>query len=102
MTSIGIFGGTFDPIHFGHLRTAFELLQALRLNEMRFMPAGNPPHREVTVASAGGALCDGAGGDRTASRASWSTIARSAAKDCRIRSIRCARCAPTFPTTRCA
>lgn len=49
---MGIFGGTFDPIHYGHLRTAFELREALRLEEVRFLPTGNPPHRDATQASA--------------------------------------------------
>jgi len=52
MSPIGVFGGTFDPIHYGHLRTAFEMLQALRFDEVRFMPCGSPPHREAPIADA--------------------------------------------------
>jgi len=52
MNPIGIFGGTFDPIHYGHLRTAFEMLQALRFSEVRFIPSGDPPHRGKTFAAA--------------------------------------------------
>jgi nicotinate-nucleotide adenylyltransferase len=53
MRLVGIFGGTFDPIHYGHLRTAFEMLQALDLAEVRFIPSGDPPHRGETYADPG-------------------------------------------------
>lgn len=52
MRPMGIFGGTFDPVHYGHLRTAFEMLQALRFRDVRFIPCGDPPHRGVTYADA--------------------------------------------------
>lgn len=49
--SIGIFGGTFDPIHIGHCRAALEIYQALQLDEMRLIPCKHPPHRAQPSAS---------------------------------------------------
>jgi nicotinate-nucleotide adenylyltransferase len=51
-TKLGIFGGTFDPIHIGHLRMALEIKQQLHLDEMRLLPCYLPPHRPEPGASA--------------------------------------------------
>ncbi len=49
---LGILGGTFDPVHFGHLRLAEECRDVLALAGVIWMPAGRPPHRQVPIASA--------------------------------------------------
>ncbi len=48
---IGVLGGTFDPVHFGHLRPALELYEMLGLDQLRMIPCGIPPHRDLPRAS---------------------------------------------------
>ncbi|MEJ2759990.1 MAG: nicotinate-nucleotide adenylyltransferase [Gammaproteobacteria bacterium] len=48
---IGILGGTFDPVHHGHLRLALECLEAAALTEVALVPLHTPPHRRPPVAS---------------------------------------------------
>ena len=48
---IGLLGGTFDPVHIGHLRSALEVADALALDELRMMPNARPPHRDTPQVS---------------------------------------------------
>lgn len=48
---IGLFGGTFDPIHFGHLRPAVELVEHFQLDHLRLLPNHRPAHRDKPSAS---------------------------------------------------
>jgi len=49
---IGVFGGTFDPVHVAHLRMALEMREQLQLDEVRLVPSHRPPHRAPPLASA--------------------------------------------------
>ena len=49
MRKIGLLGGTFDPVHFGHLRLAEACREALQLEEIWFIPAALPPHKDWRV-----------------------------------------------------
>ncbi len=50
--AIGIFGGTFNPVHMGHLRVAEEIREAFRLEKIYFIPSSTPPHKDAVVAGA--------------------------------------------------
>jgi nicotinate-nucleotide adenylyltransferase len=49
--SVAIFGGTFNPVHNGHLRIAIELVELLEVDSLRMIPCALPAHREAPSAS---------------------------------------------------
>lgn len=51
LRTLALFGGTFDPVHNGHLRMALELTEQLQLDDMRLMPSHRPPHKDVVGCS---------------------------------------------------
>jgi nicotinate-nucleotide adenylyltransferase len=55
---LGIFGGTFDPVHNGHLLLAEQCREQCRLDQVRFIPAGVPPHKLTRTLAAGKARAE--------------------------------------------
>jgi len=49
---VGLLGGTFDPIHLGHLEIAKRMLKQLHFKEIQFIPSGQPPHRQAIASAA--------------------------------------------------
>ena len=52
MPTVGVFGGSFNPIHFGHLLLADDICEALRLDRVLFVPAAQPPHKPASELAA--------------------------------------------------
>jgi nicotinate-nucleotide adenylyltransferase len=52
LAPLGVFGGTFNPVHYGHLRSALELVERLQLAQLRLLPSAVPPLRELPSCTA--------------------------------------------------
>jgi nicotinate-nucleotide adenylyltransferase len=57
MKTTGVLGGTFDPVHIGHLQCASFILKEKNLDEILFVPAGTPPHKDKKITSSSHRLC---------------------------------------------
>lgn len=58
MSKIGIFGGTFNPVHIGHMIMAENFYEQLNLDEVWMMPSGNPPHKDCGIILDGNVRCE--------------------------------------------